>query len=780
MNQIPDRKNLQSLSRMQIQTLCKDNNIKANMKTDDMINALCDLVNGKDVPRPLRAASERVASQPPPKGRVASVPVLARARGARNVSKAITRSTGRRTRASATLQEEHITEETDEAAEHANTDKGTIDRIYPTTMESDIATRLSSAHRIAPINGVARGSRDEPRLQVHTPTGSHPSYATPSAQLAAIQSRITQLEDEAKVQKSQADVSHAELQARVARLEIQAKEMAVENGNLKHSISELETMLLNREEARDPSMAIEISHPPEDNDTSDHGKDGETDANPQVVAASGVAVPAKVIDACELPNPSPSRPTLGKRTRPLVDTPDVSVMEDGEQLHEGGDLAAADRATRPLRKRRRLDINPEEDAGPSPLVRPGPDSQSSPCSELPPFPSEFDTSTWDDSQTNAIPGAAGGSGVAAPAKVIDPAELPDPSPSQPILGKRTRGLVDTPDVSATGDGAQEHEGGDLAAADRRRAYPLMRPGPDGPWSTSTPQHRSKSPAGFFTAGSQAPPPLARTGDADVYLRLEGDDLAMPRAGTSTPTNIAGPSNTRAMTPAEGAPCTPPPRRADAGPSSNTRNPRDSVGPTRYQWFFDALPPPAHYEQHSFLPIPLVPTTPSNGQDIPERSAQFGTPVVGSPWKLEAAGSPGTISQGVPLPRTPTHIRDRLPSFNAVPPESPGSTTSRAGGRRERNDTYDPFSTPQRGSGSRHRTAITPARGLSLSLQGSPRLPTVEEESTEPGRPEVDEDGIARSPPPLRTLYGTELAGHTRFGDYGRDVGRHDWGKAIPR
>ncbi|KAF8520967.1 hypothetical protein JB92DRAFT_1859435 [Gautieria morchelliformis] len=126
------------------------------------------------------------------------------------------------------------------------------------------------------------------------------------------------------------------------------------------------------------------------------------------------------------------------------------------------------------------------------------------------------------------------------------------------------------------------------------------------------------------------------------------------------------------------------------------------------------------------------------------------------------------------------MHDRLPSYIAVPPQSSGNTTSRAGDRRERNDTSDTFSTPQRGSGSRHRTGITPARGLSLSLQGSPRLPTVEEESTEPSGPEVDEDGIARSPPPLRTLYGTELAGHTRFGDYGRDVGRHDWGKALPR
>ncbi|KIJ34078.1 hypothetical protein M422DRAFT_35242 [Sphaerobolus stellatus SS14] len=50
MEDIPDRENLEVMSRIDIQKLCKDNNIKANMRTDEMINVLCDLVNGKDVP----------------------------------------------------------------------------------------------------------------------------------------------------------------------------------------------------------------------------------------------------------------------------------------------------------------------------------------------------------------------------------------------------------------------------------------------------------------------------------------------------------------------------------------------------------------------------------------------------------------------------------------------------------------------------------------------------------------------------------------------------------
>ncbi|KAF8530809.1 hypothetical protein JB92DRAFT_364066 [Gautieria morchelliformis] len=141
------------------------------------------------------------------------------------------------------------------------------------------------------------------------PTPSHASYSLSFAQLAPLESCIIQLEDpniaarisaievamtdisvlrlsvaqipvlqnkvrrlEAECQKSEVDVT--QLKARVAGLEIQAKELAVENVSLKARVTELETMLHNREEARDPSMSSVISHPPEDNDRSGHGKDG--------------------------------------------------------------------------------------------------------------------------------------------------------------------------------------------------------------------------------------------------------------------------------------------------------------------------------------------------------------------------------------------------------------------------------------------------------------------------------------------------------------------------
>ncbi|KIJ24245.1 hypothetical protein M422DRAFT_39243, partial [Sphaerobolus stellatus SS14] len=65
MEDIPQRENLWAMSRIDIQKLCKDNNIKANMRTDEMINALFDLVNGKDVPRP-HISHVPSTAQPPP------------------------------------------------------------------------------------------------------------------------------------------------------------------------------------------------------------------------------------------------------------------------------------------------------------------------------------------------------------------------------------------------------------------------------------------------------------------------------------------------------------------------------------------------------------------------------------------------------------------------------------------------------------------------------------------------------------------------------------------
>ena len=368
-------------------------------------------------------------------------------------------------------------------------------------------------------------------------------------------------------------------------------------------------------------------------------------------------------------------------------------------------------------------------------------------------------------------------------------DLPYPSPSQPVLGKRARSPTETPDVSlsdiAVGATQKQREDAELAAIhrvikpQRKKARLAIDPEEDvppfsffqhGPSSTSTPhQHRSDSPPGFFTAGRRAPTPLARSADD---MSLDINESAVPGADT-TSNAVAGPSNTHAV---NRAPRTPSPKPLGGGSSTNVENPRGAGDPVYDPSFFGG-PLPVYYTQGPQLPFPLHPATPINPQDILEPSARFSTPTLGEPWKFEAAATPTNISQfGVEQPTRPGSAQSIASSSNAIPPESPGDYTLRAGGRKERNDRYNPYFTPQRGPGARQRTGITPSRGFSLSLKSPAKMTTV----VEGPEAETDEEGVVRSPPHIRTLYGTELAADTRFGDYGRDLGRYDWGKYVPR
>jgi hypothetical protein len=313
-------------------------------------------------------------------------------------------------------------------------------------------------------------------------------------------------------------------------------------------------------------------------------------------------------------------------------------------------------------------------------------------------------------------------------KPIDQSELPYPSPSQPILGKRTRGLVDTPDVSLNEDGTEKQpEDPELAAIHRvikplrKRARLELDADEDaepfsflsgGPVSTSTPQRPPNSPAGFFTAGRQAPTPLARTTDADADLPLDGDESGLQRVTTQL--------STRAAAPVEGAPRTP--SSATGGPST------DPV--ITHDVFFTGLRAPDYLNPVAPLPFPLIPTTPVHARGTRERSASVGTPVVGSD-----AG----------FPPTPTHVRRHASSSNAAPLASPGNHTFRTGGRRERQVTYTPYFIPQQGPGSRDRTGVTPTYALLLYLTSLRMLAAVPE-STDPSAPEEEQDGIVRPHP----------------------------------
>jgi uncharacterized small protein (DUF1192 family) len=203
------------------------------------------------------------------------------------------------------------------------------------TMESDLVSRLFSVRLVSPIVGAAGGSQEDQPAQLSIPTLSHPSYSFPSAPLAALESRILQLEKQnmagrvaevevavagipvlkasavqipalqdevkrlgAECRKSEAKVS--ELEARMAGLETQVKGLIAENVGLKDQVSELEARLHSHDETRDISMMSSVIFhsppraihsptkeipPPKANDVDDHGKDVQI----EVAVGSGVA-----------------------------------------------------------------------------------------------------------------------------------------------------------------------------------------------------------------------------------------------------------------------------------------------------------------------------------------------------------------------------------------------------------------------------------------------------------------------------------------------------------
>ena len=215
------------------------------------------------------------------------------------------------------------------------------------------------------------------------------------------------------------------------------------------------------------------------------------------------------------------------------------------------------------------------------------------------------------------------------------------------------------------------------------------------------------------------------------MSLDVDEFAVP--GADTTFTVAGPSIIHAVSP---APCTPLPKPLGGGSSINVEKPCGAGDPVYDPGFFSG-PLPVYYTQGSRLPFPLHPTIPRNPQDILERSAQS-TRASGKPWRFEASVNPTTISQlgdGMEQPVRPGSAQNFTSSANVVPPESPGDYTLRAGGRKERNDKYNPYFTPQRGPGARHRTGITPTRGFSLSLKSRAKMAMVAE------GPEADTDGV---------------------------------------
>ncbi|GJJ14804.1 hypothetical protein Clacol_009072 [Clathrus columnatus] len=741
MVEIPDRENLESMSRTDIQKLCKDNNIKANMRTDEMINALCDLMNGKDVPRPTRSISERTGSQPP-NSRVVSVaapvrstssklddtiptkkvalqpsesntdvesvvstpaslisvpttrrkakdiqtrlgkgrPVAAGGSGARKITKAFSRGTGRKTRTSMVLQApipEEAVEELVEKVTPPATEEITVTNIEP-------AIRLPSPHSPQPrFNPLQAHSHQDIEnnapVGLPTPTSSHPSYSLP--QMSTLETRLTELE----------------------------------GSNFAGRLSKMETTLTDLQSPFVEVSALKNLYERLDTANKD--------------------VEAQVVELTKMHTELKARTTtLENQVKDLL-SENLSLKQKISELQ----------STKPSAEDIRMPsgMPAQKDGGNKGEV----DNNRPTLVQNPPL--------------------------------IGPADL---SPSEPALGKRIR--CDTPDSSSGTENPQQTVDAEIDAIHRvRRPQKKPRLDPDedtipfpfadrtgGP-PTSTPrqppisrQQPSASPPSFFTASCAAPTPLQKKkDDMEFYLHFDEDNTQLPSDQDGNSKLPERPKSAILRTPS-------PKTIKLPGISAGSLNPiHDS------SFFAGTHPVFQGHLQTGELPFPLIPTTPPNPNDILNQSAQYATPRLGDPWRPQTGTSDTQISGMRGVSGFDTSDGDGV----AKSPPSPDTRSVRPStSRRERTDKYNPYFTPQRGpGGSKQRTGLTPIRGFSLGLKSPALLSTVAED--ERGE-NADEDSTEHSPPQLRTLYGTEIDGDSRFGDFGRDLGKTEWGRFLPR
>lgn len=710
-----------------------------------MINALCDLVNGKDVPRP-RIMSERLMSQPPtsrlPSTQARSTsskledvvttkkaalqpsesntdvesvvstpgslstappntrrkakdvqtrlgkgrPVVAGGSGARKITKAFSKGNGRKAKTSMVLHPP-IAEEEEEPIQKFSAP--TVEKTESSQSESAVPT---SPAQLPPPRIPTPQDLNETPAQLPTPAPSHPSYSLP--QISVLESRITHLESsEVASRLSKVEDSLSLLQSPLAELPFLKDLFGMlqkANAEVESRVSQL-TKIHAELETRAATLENQVKELLQDN-------------------------------------------TMLKRKISELE----NTIQATENVSKIGVVATVSNEGRQERK-------------------PG------------------------DALPNPVPNLT-----------LVPA---DPSPAPPALGKRFRS--DTPDTS--GIESAPKADADMDAIHRVKRPQRKKPRLDhdedtipfifsdkeaGPSSTSTPKNSTTSrqkptdeSPGFFPFGPEVPTPLEKKKDNDdMEYYLQFDDDSAPRSDKLPEADKKEDSKSPER-PQSAIPRTPSPKIPKLSSTFGDR----ALNPIYDPSYFAGMHPIFQsHVQASELPFPLIPATPPNSNDLLNQSAQYATPRLGEPWRSPRKISDTQVS-GIP---TISESDNPESSGTTKSPPSPGSYALRpSGSRRERNDKYNPYFTPQRGpSGARQqRTGLTPIRGFSSGLKSPAPLSTVAEDEREET---VQENTTEVSPPQLRTLYGTELDGDTRFGDYGRDLGRDvgklDWSKFLPR
>ncbi|EIN14157.1 hypothetical protein PUNSTDRAFT_123822 [Punctularia strigosozonata HHB-11173 SS5] len=195
-------------------------------------------------------------------------------------------------------------------------------------------------------------------------------------------------------------------------------------------------------------------------------------------------------------------------------------------------------------------------------------------------------------------------------------------------------------------------------------------------------------------------------------------------------------------------------------------------------------PPNHHLPHIFARSPASGSnhTPNNGNPMtatafatenqPQYQFGFGAPVTSTPGPTMSSSNAYSYLEE---PQSPTPMGTLVPGASIVPSGSGYGHTIERAGRRERNDLFHPYGTP-----ASQRTTPRPdtdASQRAVSLGVNPALilrpgsavgtPKRELSSTDIGMT-FGMTELASSTPalPRKTMYGTELEGDTRFGDFG--------------
>ncbi|KAF7307036.1 hypothetical protein MIND_00496700 [Mycena indigotica] len=340
---LPSRKAMEEMKRPEIQKLCKDNNIKANLKTDALIELLLDKKTESTTPvtRTRRAVSTRHSSmivheadeqeedheeetenQPEPEPANESSVVPARSRkkaketqtrlgvgrpavaggsGPRAVTKSVSVSKGKRGKSSRVVKpaQETIPEEVEDADSP----------LVPTESE--------------PVAGPSEPT-EEPSASISTIVESALQPLT--RQLQSLQAELQQVRKEV---------------AAIQALEQKIAALTASNSAQAATIASLQADLRTLQEGNVIAMnpRLIITNP----------------STPQLRSPlPQVNRPSKLTNNADLPNPGIAPTLLGKRSRDSTASNMTGIIEDGEQ-HSLSDAELANAVVRPTKKRPKLD-----------------------------------------------------------------------------------------------------------------------------------------------------------------------------------------------------------------------------------------------------------------------------------------------------------------------------------------------------------------------------------------------------------------------------------------